>query len=41
MTVEDYDPLPIKPTLIVVPATLLYQWAGEIEKHVEPGALRW
>ena len=40
-SVESPDPIPIKTTLIVVPANLLVQWAEEIEAHVKPGALTW
>ncbi|KAL4426809.1 hypothetical protein ABPG77_006595 [Micractinium sp. CCAP 211/92] len=38
---EDSEPVPIKTSLIVVPANLLGQWSEEIERHVELGCLKW
>jgi SNF2 family DNA or RNA helicase len=32
--------MPIKATLVVVPASLLDQWRREVELHVRPGALK-
>lgn len=34
-------PVPIKSTLIVMPANLLQQWQDELDLHVKRGALRW
>ncbi|GAQ77838.1 SNF2 domain containing protein [Klebsormidium nitens] len=34
------DVMPIKATLVVVPASLLNQWKREVELHVRPGALK-
>ncbi len=38
---SDVDPVPIKTTLIVMPANLLTQWQEELQLHVNPGALTW
>lgn len=38
---EGEQAIPIKSTLIVVPANLLEQWADEVERHLLPGALNW
>ncbi|KAK9915395.1 hypothetical protein WJX75_008587 [Coccomyxa subellipsoidea] len=38
---SDADPVPIKTTLIVMPANLLGQWQEELQLHVKPGALTW
>lgn len=38
---SDSDPVPIKTTLIVMPANLLSQWQEEIQLHVKDGALTW
>ena len=35
------DPLPVKSTLIVMPANLLGQWQDELDTHVAEGALTW
>lgn len=35
------DPVPIKTTLIVMPANLLNQWQEEVQLHVRDGALTW
>lgn len=35
------EPVPIKTTLIVMPANLLQQWQDELGKHVQHGALQW
>lgn len=37
----DDEALPIKTTLIVVPANLRQQWADEIKHHLQPGAITW
>lgn len=31
--------IPVRPTLLVAPATLIYQWKAEIDKHVKPNVL--
>lgn len=41
---QDHDKgeaVPIKTTLIVMPANLLQQWQDELGKHVQDGALKW
>lgn len=38
---RDGDPVPIKTTLIVMPANLLSQWQDELQLHVKPDALTW
>ena len=38
---EEAPAVPIKTTLVVVPANLLSQWAAEVATHLDPGALRW
>ena len=35
------EPLPIKSTLIVMPANLLQQWQDELALHVKQGSLKW
>lgn len=35
------EPVPIRSTLIVMPANLLQQWQDELAMHVQPGALKW
>ncbi|KXZ54387.1 hypothetical protein GPECTOR_5g465 [Gonium pectorale] len=35
------EPVPIATTLLVTPANLLNQWVEEIERHLQPGTLRW
>ena len=35
------EAVPIKTTLIVMPANLLQQWQDELSKHVQDGALKW
>ena len=35
------DPVPVRSTLIVMPANLLQQWQDELSTHVKRGALRW
>jgi E3 ubiquitin-protein ligase SHPRH len=35
------EPVPIKSTLIIMPANLLGQWQDELETHVAEGALTW
>ena len=35
------EAVPIKTTLIVMPANLLQQWQDELGKHVQDGALKW
>ena len=34
------SPIPIKATLVVVPASLLDQWKEETKRHVAPGGLK-
>lgn len=34
------SPIPIKATLVVVPASLLDQWKEETKRHVAPGELK-
>ena len=41
MRSSDSDPIPIKTTLIVMPANLLTQWQEEVQLHVKDGALTW
>lgn len=38
---EAPDPVPVRTTLVVVPANLLSQWMDEIELHLLPGAIKW
>lgn len=38
---ESYEAVPIKTTLIVVPANLRAQWASEMQCHMDPDALTW
>jgi E3 ubiquitin-protein ligase SHPRH len=38
---EGFEPVPVKTTLLVAPATLLSQWQDEIERHLAPRALSW
>ena len=35
------EAVPVKTTLIVMPANLLQQWQDELAKHVQNGALKW
>lgn len=35
------DPVPVRSTLIVMPANLLQQWQDELSTHVKRGALKW
>ncbi len=35
------EPVPVKSTLIVMPANLLEQWQTEVDTHVTAGALTW
>ncbi len=35
------EPVPIRSTLVVMPANLLQQWQDELAMHVQPGALKW
>ena len=35
------DPVPIRSTLIVMPANLLQQWQDELSTHVKREALKW
>lgn len=41
MRSSDSEPVPIKTTLIVMPANLLSQWQEEVQLHVKDGALTW
>jgi SNF2 family DNA or RNA helicase len=34
-------PCPVRCTLVVAPANLLPQWAGEVRRHLRAGALKW
>ena len=38
---EEGEAVPIKTTLIVMPANLLQQWQDEIAKHVQDRAMSW
>jgi len=38
---DNIGAIPIKTTLVVVPATLLNQWAQEIDRHLDSDALKW
>ena len=40
-THDKSEAVPIKTTLIVMPANLLQQWQDEMSKHVQDGALKW
>ena len=38
---QQLEPVPIRSTLIVMPANLLQQWQDELSTHVKRGALKW
>ena len=38
---QQSEPVPIRSTLIVMPANLLQQWQDELNTHVKRGALKW
>ncbi len=35
------ESVPIRTTLVIVPASLIDQWQDEVRKHLKPRSVRW